>query len=160
MSIKPGAYSPCRAVRPVEGANPFGVSNSGTECIELYIEIPVGEGETARMKWVGYFSDGALDFTYKNLKAMGHTFPDGDPLDLSGIGSKEFECVVVEEEYNGRTFTKIKYINEIRTRADRDDMRTRLAAKFMALKARDAMKSAACAAPAKENVNADADIPF
>jgi hypothetical protein len=91
-----------------EGTEPkLGESSHGTPRVEVEIEVESGD----YILWDGYLSDGALDITLKSLRAMGF---QGDNIeDLSTVGSKEFEIVTKFEEYKGKQYCRVKFVNDI-----------------------------------------------
>ena len=75
------------------------------------IEVVIDMGPQGTMTWTGWITGGATEFTIRSMRAMGW---QGDDLaDLSTLGTKECEVVVVEEEYKGNYYPKIAFINEL-----------------------------------------------
>ena len=81
------------------------------ECVAVRFEVTEGELQGEGITWYGYFTDKAVEYTMVNLRTCGWT---GDDLaDLSSInGSADVVIVLVEEEFNGETSLKVKYIND------------------------------------------------
>ena len=75
------------------------------------VEVTIDLVNAGEMTWTGYLSGGAVNLTVKAMRAMG--WQGEDLNDLSTIGSCDFEVVVEDEEYRGRYYPKIKYVNEI-----------------------------------------------
>lgn len=108
MSIEPGAYQGCRAKKAE-----FGHASTGTE--QIGVEIQVSDGN--RITWYGFCTDASIENTVKALRVMGCQFPNGpdglpDITNMAGLGTTEFDIVVVKDVYNGKTRTKVQYINE------------------------------------------------
>lgn len=83
-------------------------SKKGTPQVVVTIEA-VDTGETIEHPM--YLTAAALQYAVRDLRKMGWR---GDDLsDLSTVGSKEFEIVVEEEEYEGNFYARVKYINDI-----------------------------------------------
>jgi hypothetical protein len=63
------------------------------------------------IRWDGYLTDGALDRTLEALRTCGWA---GDDLsDLAGIDTNEVELVIEQEEYEGKTYDRVKWVNAI-----------------------------------------------
>lgn len=141
--------------RAIEGD--LGKAETGTDQVAVLIELEGGYRRT----WYGYFSDAAVDRTIESLITMGVT----DLETLAGLGSTDFEAVVDEEEYQGKTRDKVKFINRLgsgslalKTRMDagaKKSFAQRFKGKFLT------MQRQAGAPPAKsETPAANDDIPF
>lgn len=70
------------------------------------------------VRWRGGYSDAAVHRTIRSLLAMGATFPNDDPTDLEGVGSRPFRVrlVAVEcdpEETHGRTGVFRVFVREV-----------------------------------------------
>lgn len=77
----------------------------GTPGVKIVMQLEGGGSLT----WTGWLTGGATEITVKALRAMGW---QGDDLsDLSTVGSVDCELVVEEEEYNGKWYPKIKFVN-------------------------------------------------
>ena len=81
------------------------------EVVAVRFEVTEGEFQGEWITWYAYFTDKAVEYTMANLRTCGWT---GDDLaDLSSInGSADVVIVLVEEEFNGETTLKVKYIND------------------------------------------------
>jgi hypothetical protein len=105
IEIPAGVYR----ARPITAA--LSKSKNGSE--QAAVEFELTELESRRLTWFGSFSGGARDITLKTLRTLGWA---GDDLaDLSGIvsGAEDFEIKVEHEDYQGKTYTKIKWVNKI-----------------------------------------------
>lgn len=74
---------------------------------------------TDLVRWRGGYSDAAVHRTIRSLLAMGATFPNDDPTDLDGVGSRPFlaHVVAVEcdpEETHGRTGVFRVFMRDVR----------------------------------------------
>lgn len=105
----------------------FGHSaKKGTPQVTVAFEILDGEHKDETVYWTGYFTDGALKNTMKALRAIGFvgddldTFNDQDPLTLKNV---ELD-VQDEPAQNGKTYTRVAWVNRPRASMGRDDLRT------------------------------------
>jgi hypothetical protein len=88
----------------------LGVKKSGKEHVAVMFTITQGDAKGRTISWDGYFSDGAVVRTLESLRHCGWT---GETLgDLSGIGDVEVDLVIDDEEYNGKTYDRVKWINK------------------------------------------------
>lgn len=89
----------------------LGESSTGTPCAEVMFQIqgPADYyGQT--IVWYGYLSDAAIKSTLKGLRACGF---QGENLDdLSTVGANQVELVIENEEYNGTTRSKVRWVNQ------------------------------------------------
>lgn len=85
----------------------LGYSKTGNEQIGVRFEFL--DGDRGSITWYGYFTDKAWLYTVENLKTCGW---DGKSLAaLDGMGTREVELVLVEDNYDGTPRLKVKYIN-------------------------------------------------
>lgn len=87
-----------------------------TPYIEVQFRLTDGPFAGENIEWRGYLSDGAKQRTVESLFYCGcWTSPgqtDGDLFDLEGIDKNEVELVVEPEEYNGKTYMRVKWVND------------------------------------------------
>ena len=84
----------------------LGYTNSGNEMVAVYLQNDEGNGIT----WYGYFTDATWKRTLEALRLCG--WQGDDVSDLSGIdGSREVEVVVEQEEWQGETRVRARWIN-------------------------------------------------
>lgn len=104
MSLKPGKYF------AIAKAARFGNSETAkkTPGVAVDFEITQGESKGQKITYVGWFSGGATEYTFQNLVKAGYNEALDNPLQ----NAKEVEIVLEEETYEGKTRTKVKYINE------------------------------------------------
>lgn len=125
MSIEPGTYK-ARCIEDVTKPARLGRSNGGHEQIALTFEVYGPEGEVlGTMDWIGTFAPGkATEITLKALDTCGWT--GAEPADLTGITDQEVELVIASETYEGKTSTRVKWIN--RPGAGRIEFKNKLGA--------------------------------
>lgn len=107
LTIENGTY-PAIAI-PEQSA--LGESSKGTPCVEVRFQFQ-GPADLygQHIVWYGYLSENALKSTVKGLRACGW---QGDNLeDLSTIGAKEVELVIENEEFDGKTRAKVRWVNQ------------------------------------------------
>jgi len=80
--------------------------------VVLFDILTEGAAESA-LNWRGSFSDGAADRT---IESMRHCGWEGDDLtQLEGLDRNEVELVVEDEEYEGKTYAKVQWVNKPRS---------------------------------------------
>lgn len=108
MANFPNGTYPAIAI-PEQSA--LGEASTGTPCVEVMFQIqgPADYyGQT--IVWYGYLSEGAMKSTVKGLRACGW---QGDNLeDLSTVGANQVELVIENEEYDGKTRSKVRWVNQ------------------------------------------------
>lgn len=159
--INPGTY-----VAKAESYD-FGVSDKNTEFVTVTFRIEEGENIGERINWNGYFTEKTTQRTLESLRYCGWS---GDNVaDLSGIEKNLVQIVVKNEEYQGKTYTKIEWVNRlggmsIKNRMD-ETARKAFAAKMKGA-AMSVSKDLAKAAPKAETERPSAtrepgdDFPF
>jgi len=100
--VRPGVYT----ARAVEWD--FGVTSNGNEQVAVVFQNTEGE----RITWYGYFSDKAALRTLESLRHAGWDGRQETFADLAGLGSRDVELVVEEEEYNGQVRARVRWVNE------------------------------------------------
>lgn len=151
MKYPAGRYT----ARAVAGSGRLGKSkNKGTEFVSVETRFTNEGFDGEGLTWTGWLTEKAGERTIDTLRLMGW---DGDDLTeqgLTGLGSAEFELVVEGEEYEGKTFSKIKFVNPLPTAMDADS------AKALSDRFRDKIKSSKAKAPATTAGAPGDDIPF
>lgn len=149
MSLSPGTYR----ARPVSAA--LGYTMNGNEQIAVTFETldPAGE----RITWYGFFTEKTSDRTLQSLRYCG--WQGNDMSDFAGESlpagfDQEVDIVVEREEYKGKTYTKVAWVNNGGSMALRNAMTPDQAKAFGAKMRRtiDALDKAAdrpAAAPVK-----------
>jgi hypothetical protein len=104
--IEPGKYL-AKCVRAE-----LGETKTGKPQVILEFEV-VGDNAWAGMTITAYsfLTDAAMDRTLESLRYCGWT--GNDINDLSGVMTNEVEIVVEEETYEGKTHSRVKWINRI-----------------------------------------------
>lgn len=145
MEIPDGKYRG----RARAGHWPIIESSKGTPGIGVEIDFSGGDVQGATLTWTGWLSDGALDRTVESLRAMGWQGLDLD--DVSGLEANEVEVVVQGEEYEGKWYPRISFINRIGgalgAKMTQEKARTFAAAMRSRIQALDAAKGTKAAAP-------------
>jgi len=91
----------------------LGFTSKGTEQVAVEFEITEGDCKGEHITWFGFFTDQTTDRTIESLRNCGW---QGDDLsDLSGLGDLEVSLDVGEEEYEGKTHLRVKWVNAPRT---------------------------------------------
>lgn len=87
-----------------------------TPLVSVMFEVIRGPASGERVKWQGYFTDNdeATDRTIQSLRACGFT---GDDLAafIEQIVEQEVQIVVENEEYKGRHYPKVQWVNAVNT---------------------------------------------
>lgn len=126
----------------------LGKAGTGTYQLAVNLQVQEGEHKDKCIIWFGYLSENALPYTVEAMTALG--WSGDDVTDLKGITANEVQIVVDSEEYEGRTRSKVQYVNKlgggpiVKERLGADEERA-LAAK---LKGRIAAMRAKSPAPA------------
>ncbi len=103
MNIQQGTYK----ARAREWA--LGMSANGKEQIAVLFELIGGEYAGQLITWFGYFTDAAVDRTLDSLRHCGWS---SDSLaELDGLDQNEVEIVVEEDTYEGKTRSKVRWVN-------------------------------------------------
>lgn len=94
-------------------AKTWGLGETGTGKEQVAVEFNVlTEGAADQgLVWYGYFTDATLERTVESLRYMG--WKGEDPSDgLPGLDANEVELVVEDEEFEGRTYAKVQWVNK------------------------------------------------
>jgi hypothetical protein len=111
-------------------------TQKGTEYSAVEVEITSPEGFAGQtITYTGYWTEKSAQYTAKALSTMGWTGDDPSETPMPGLGSKEVELVIEGEENNGKTYSKIRYVNAAPT--ELDDQK----AKSLAMKFREQIKA-------------------
>lgn len=86
-------------------------SAKGTPGVAVEMVFTAPEMAGALLGWTGWLSDGAFDRTVESLRHMGWTGTDLDQI--TGLDTNEVELVVQAEEYEGKKYPRIQFINRI-----------------------------------------------
>lgn len=90
----------------------LGKTNAGKPQVAVEFEILSAEAAGEHITWYGFFSEKTEERTIKSLRLAGWR---GDDLsDLSSLGgddAPEVALVIEEETYEGKTRTKVQWVN-------------------------------------------------
>jgi len=104
MSEKIGTY----LARAIEGV--LCRTSTGKENVAVQLEILEGPHVGKRFVWNGYLSEAAKLRTFDSLFFMGW---DGKPTaQLNGITANEVEASLEQDTYEGKTTTKVAWVNK------------------------------------------------
>lgn len=88
-----------------------GLSRAQTGNMQVGVMLNVMDADGVvgeQITWYGSLSEKAREFTFRSLRTMG--WKGDDISDLSML-TNEVSIVVAREEYNGKTYEKVKFIN-------------------------------------------------
>lgn len=85
----------------------IGVAGTGTMQVGILFELLDLPGET--IDWFGFFTDASCNRTVRSMQSCG--WVGNDLNDMSGMGDKEVQLVIEEEEYDGKKRLKVKFVN-------------------------------------------------
>jgi hypothetical protein len=89
----------------------LGVSSTGKEQVAVMFQLVGGAHDGKHITWFGYFTDSTVDRT---LESMRHCGWDSDSIaDLDSLGANEVELVIEDETYEGKTRSKVKWVNRV-----------------------------------------------
>lgn len=94
----------------VDGRAELQLSKSDNPQVRVEFEIDDGPEKGRRLSWWGNLSDAAFDRTKADLAKLGWKSETWN--DVTGLITS-VEIVVEEEEYNGKTQSRVRWINEI-----------------------------------------------
>jgi hypothetical protein len=87
----------------------YGYTSKGNEKIDVLCEIVQEGWEGQQITWTGYFTPSTEQRTLESLRHMG--WEGDDLLELHGIGTKEVDLVIDTEEYNGKRYSRVQWVN-------------------------------------------------
>jgi hypothetical protein len=94
--------------RAIQGA--LGQASTGKDQVAVEFELLTEGMEGQHITWFGYFTDPTWERTVESLRTCGW---QGDDLsDLTGLGSSEVDLVIEQEEYDGKIYARVKWINK------------------------------------------------
>lgn len=97
-------------IRAVHGAYEFGFAGeNNTDQIAVLIEFLDGPNKGKRTMWFGSFTAKAEERTLEALSYLG--WDCKSIMDMSTLGTVDAIGVVKEEEYNGKSRTRLAFIN-------------------------------------------------
>lgn len=122
----------------------LGETDKGTEEIAVEFEILTEGAHVERITWHGYFSDKTWERTVESLRYMG--WEGNDLADVQGLDMNEVELVVEDEEYQGKVYAKVRWVNRMGGLAIKAPL-TGDKAKAFAASMRDKIKALDASAP-------------
>lgn len=89
----------------------LGMTGTGKEQIVVFFRFIGGEFDGQGITWYGFFTDGTIDRTLDSLRHCGWA---GDNIgELDGLDANEVELELEDDTYNGKTTTKVKWVNRL-----------------------------------------------
>ena len=88
----------------------LGESESGKAYIAISFKVKDTDGEEKFVSWRGFFTEATTERTIESLRAMG--FEGDDLSNLVGLDKNEVELVVEDEEYEGKTYARVQWVNK------------------------------------------------
>lgn len=130
------------------------------------------DGEEKFVGWRGFFTEATTDRTIESMRYMG--FEGDDLSNLVGLDKNEVELVVEDEEYEGKMYPRVQWVNKprgpmVKNELDGQKLSAFAAQMKSAFRAHDAAEgkrvgTKPAAAPSgdkrPEPPLSDADIPF
>jgi hypothetical protein len=89
----------------------FGETDKGTEQVAIEFEIVEGEDAGEFITWYGFFTDDTEDRTLESLRNCG--WQGDDVTDLQGVGSRKVQLVIEDESYQGKTHSRVRWVNRV-----------------------------------------------
>lgn len=87
----------------------FGEASTGKAQVGVEFEILEGEDAGEFITWYGFFTD---DTEQRTLEALRYAGWQGDDLlDLKGMGTRRVVLIVEEESYQGKTHSRVRWVN-------------------------------------------------
>ncbi len=108
----------------------LGMSQTGKEQIAVLFELVEGELAGQTITWFGYFTDNTLDRTLDSLRHCG--WQSDSLADLDHLDTNEVEVVVEEDTYEGKTRSKVRWVNRPSRLALKDQLNPQAIAAFAA----------------------------
>jgi hypothetical protein len=92
-----------------EAAQLTKTSKGDPQVLVVFEILSPGPQQGSKIGWYGFFTPKTQERTLEALYACGWHGPD--LTDLSGVGDREVEIVVEEEEYQGKVRSKVRWVN-------------------------------------------------
>lgn len=84
---------------------------SGREEMRVLFELCGGEHNGETITWYGYFTEKTAERTLESLRYMG--WAGTDITDIQGLDQKRVQLVIEHDDYNGKTRTKVAWVNRV-----------------------------------------------
>lgn len=89
----------------------FGMSKSGTPYIAVAFEILEESADGHRITWYGYLSEKPSKRTMEAMRYCG--WDNDDVTAPTGLNANEVELVIKPETYEGKTHSKVQWVNRV-----------------------------------------------
>lgn len=91
----------------------LGESGTGSEQVAIEFEILTPDAPEKALTWYGYFSEKAFDRTIESLRICGWAGANLEEIadGQGGLDANLVSLTVEDEEYDGRTFAKVQWVN-------------------------------------------------
>lgn len=90
----------------------LGMTDTGKEQIGILFEVVEGESAGEVVTWRGYFTEKTAQRTIESLRHCGWQGDDLSTLTVDDLPAN-VQIVVDEEEYDGSTYTRVKWVNRL-----------------------------------------------
>jgi hypothetical protein len=108
----------------------LGHSKNGKEQVAVLFEITQGEHAGQVITWFGFFTEQTTERTLDSLRHCG--WDGNDFVSLAGLDANEVELVINEETYEGKTHSRVQWVNRPARLALREQMNAGALASFAA----------------------------
>lgn len=88
----------------------LGRASTGTEQVAVELGILTPGADFNVITWYGFLSEKALERSIESLRYMG--WKGDDISDIQGL-EDEVDLVIEDEEYQGKTTTRVRWVNKI-----------------------------------------------
>lgn len=105
MELPNGTYR----ARATQGV--LGESKSGKEQVVVQFELLEPDYANQTISWYGFFTDATCERTFESLRIMGWQGTNLD--DLTGVDANEVSLVIENEEWEGKTRAKVRWVNAV-----------------------------------------------
>lgn len=150
----------------------LGESNNGSAYVAVSFQVKDTDGEDKFVSWHGFFTEKTTERTIEALRHMG--FEGDDLTQLAGLDKNEVDLVIEDEEYEGKTFARVQFVNKprgpsVKTALEGQKLSAFAAQMKAAFRAHDASQGKRAVAPRSAPTEdkrpeppplTDADIPF
>ena len=100
--------------RAVKGLEFLESGKKGTPFVRIHFEIEGGQFEGEKTHKDCYLTEATTDRTIETLILCGCTYEGSQELDNeAGLGDNQVRLVLAEEQYEGKTFLKVQWVNDI-----------------------------------------------
>lgn len=88
----------------------LGESSTGKPQISVEFDILTDGADLQSIVWRSYFTEDTWQRTVESLRHCG--WEGSDVSSVTGLDANEVELVIEDEEYNGKTFPKVRWVNK------------------------------------------------